>query len=61
MHCADSEAYGHAHPADALADPGPVIIGYDENAWAKVFDFTTATIPNSQCCAPSTPCASAVA
>ncbi|MBK8181268.1 MAG: DinB family protein [Planctomycetes bacterium] len=39
VHCADSEAYGHTRIRLMLADPKPVIIGYDENAWAKVFDY----------------------
>lgn len=39
VHCADSEAYGHTRIRLVLADPEPLVVGYDENAWARVFDY----------------------
>ncbi len=39
VHCADSEAYGHTRIRLVLAEKKPVIIGYDENVWAKVYDY----------------------
>lgn len=38
-HCADSEAYGHTRIRLVLAEPKPVIIGYDENVWARIYDY----------------------
>jgi len=34
-HCADSEAQSYARFRRLLAEPNPVIQGYDENMWAK--------------------------
>jgi len=39
VHCADSEAYSHTRIRLLLADPDPLIVGYDEAAWARVFDY----------------------
>lgn len=39
VHCADSEAYAHTRIRQLLADPKPLIVGYDENAWARTFDY----------------------
>jgi hypothetical protein len=39
VHCADSEAYGHTRIRLVLAEPEPLIVGYDENVWAKAFDY----------------------
>jgi hypothetical protein len=39
VHCADSEAYGHTRIRLLLAEPDPVIVGYDERAWARTFDY----------------------
>ncbi len=39
VHCADSEAYGHTRIRLMLAQPKPLIVGYDENVWAHAFDY----------------------
>jgi len=39
VHCADSEVYGHTRIRLVLAEPKPLIVGYDENLWARVFDY----------------------
>lgn len=39
VHCADSEAYGHTRIRLVLAEPEPLIVGYDEALWAKTFDY----------------------
>jgi hypothetical protein len=39
VHCADSEAYGHTRIRLVLAEREPLIVGYDENVWARVFDY----------------------
>ncbi|WP_243295798.1 DinB family protein [Geothrix mesophila] len=39
VHCADSETYGAIRIRLLLADPEPLIVGYDENAWAQRFDY----------------------
>ena len=39
VHCADSEAYGHTRIRLLLAEPTPLIVGYDGNLWARTFDY----------------------
>lgn len=39
VHCADSEAYGHTRIRMMLAEPKPLIVAYDENVWARIFDY----------------------
>lgn len=39
LHCADSETYGATRIHLVLAEPEPLIVGYDENAWARTFDY----------------------
>lgn len=39
VHCADSESYGSIRIRLLLAEAEPLIVGYDENAWAKRFDY----------------------
>ena len=39
VHCADSETYGAARIRLLLAEEEPLIVGYDENVWARVFDY----------------------
>ena len=39
VHCADSEAYAHTRIRLLLAEKEPLIVGYDENEWARVFDY----------------------
>ena len=39
VHCADSETYGATRIRLLLAEPEPLIVGCDENEWAKRFDY----------------------
>ncbi len=39
VHCADSEAYAAIRIRLLLAEPKPFIVGYDENLWARRFDY----------------------
>ena len=39
VHCADSEAYAHTRIRILLAEAEPLIVGYDENTWARTFDY----------------------
>lgn len=39
VHCADSEAYAHTRIRLLLAEPKPLIVGYDEAQWARSFDY----------------------
>lgn len=39
VHCADSEAYGHTRIRLVLGEAEPLIVGYDENVWARTFDY----------------------
>ena len=42
VHCADSETYAAIRIRLLLAEPDPLIIGYDENEWARCFDYQAA-------------------
>lgn len=42
VHCADSETYAAIRIRLLLADPEPLIVGYDENVWARRFDYANA-------------------
>ena len=39
VHSADSETYGATRIRLLLAEKEPLIVGYDENEWARVFDY----------------------
>jgi DinB superfamily len=39
VHCADSETYAAIRIRLLLAEPEPLIVGYDEAAWAQRFDY----------------------
>ncbi len=39
VHCADSETYAAIRIRLLLAEAEPLIVGYDENAWAQRFDY----------------------
>ena len=39
VHCADSEAYAAIRIRLLLAEPEPLIVGYDETVWAERFDY----------------------
>ena len=38
-HCADSEVNAYARLRYVLAEKEPVILGYDQDEWARVFDY----------------------
>ena len=48
-HCADSEAQSYARLRRLVAEPNPVIQGYDENLWAKdvTLGYTDLPVENS--------------
>jgi DinB superfamily len=48
-HCADSEAQSYARLRRLVAEPNPVIQGYDEGQWAKdaTLGYTTLPVENS--------------
>jgi len=39
VHCADSETNAHMRLRYLLAEPEPLIVGYDQDAWARVLDY----------------------
>jgi len=39
VHCADSETYAAIRIRLLLAEPEPLIVGYDENVWARRFYY----------------------
>ncbi|MBK9795335.1 MAG: DinB family protein [Holophagaceae bacterium] len=39
VHCADSETYSAIRIRLLLAEPEPLIVGYDEAVWARRFDY----------------------
>jgi hypothetical protein len=39
VHCADSETNAHGRIRYLVAEPEPLIVGYDEAAWAVVLDY----------------------
>src|SRR5450631_1163269 len=39
IHCADSETYAAIRIRLLLAEPEPLIVGYDEAIWAQRFDY----------------------
>lgn len=48
-HCADSEAQSYARLRRLIAEPNPIIQGYDEGLWAKdqTLGYTTLPVENS--------------
>jgi hypothetical protein len=48
-HCADSEAQSYARLRRLVAEPNPVIQGYDENLWARdvTLGYTDLPVENS--------------
>jgi len=42
VHCADSETYAAIRIRLLLAERDPLIVGYDENEWARRFDYHAA-------------------
>ena len=45
VHCADSETNAAARIRYLIAEPDPVILGYDEAEWARCFDYHRHPIP----------------
>lgn len=43
-HCADSETNSYARIRFLLAEPNPLIQGYDQDHWARHFDYHTAPL-----------------
>jgi hypothetical protein len=43
-HCADSETNSYARIRYLLAEPNPVIQGYDQEQWARDFDYHAAPL-----------------
>ena len=43
-HCADSETNGAVRLRYLLAEKDPVIVGYDQDAWARLFDYQSRPI-----------------
>lgn len=39
IHCADSESNAHGRIRTLVAEADPQILGYDQDLWAKVFDY----------------------
>jgi len=39
VHCADSETNGHGRLRFLLAEPKPVIQGYDQDRWSELLDY----------------------
>jgi len=39
IHCADSETYAATRIRLVVAEKEPLIVGYDEKVWPKVFDY----------------------
>jgi hypothetical protein len=42
LHCADAETYAAIRIRLLLAEEEPLIVGYDENVWARRFDYLAA-------------------
>lgn len=40
-HCADSETSGYLRIRMLAAEPSPLIIGYDQDRWATMFDYAS--------------------
>ena len=39
VHCADSETNAHMRIRYLLAEPDPLIVGYDQDVWARTLDY----------------------
>lgn len=45
VHCADSESNSYCRVRFLLAEPDPVIVGYDQERWARDFDYHALPLP----------------
>ncbi len=43
IHCADSETYAATRIRLLIAEPDPLIVGYDQETWARVFNYEAAS------------------
>jgi hypothetical protein len=39
LHCGDSEVYSHTRIRFVVAEKEPLVLGYDENRWARELDY----------------------
>ena len=39
LHCADSESHSHGRIRFLLAEPTPLIVGYDQDRWATTLEY----------------------
>ncbi len=39
LHCGDSETFAATRIRLLLAEPAPLIVGYDQDAWVRTFDY----------------------
>jgi hypothetical protein len=44
VHCADSETNAHMRIRYLVAEADPVIMGYDQAAWARILDYHALTL-----------------
>jgi len=44
VHCADSETYAATRLRLLVAEPSPLIVGYDQEGWARAFDYHTVPV-----------------
>jgi hypothetical protein len=47
VHCADSETYAATRIRLLVAEPEPLIVGYDQETWARLFDYESASVDSS--------------
>jgi len=47
VHCADSESNAALRIRYLLAEKDPLIVGYDQDAWARVFDYHSQSLEES--------------
>ncbi len=45
VHCADSETNAHMRLRYLLAEPEPLIVGYDQDRWARSLDYHSHPLP----------------
>jgi len=44
VHCADSECSAYLRIRFLVAEPGPMLMGYDQDAWATILDYHSRSI-----------------
>jgi hypothetical protein len=47
VHCADSETNAALRIRYLIAEKAPIIVGYDQDAWARVFDYQAQPLEES--------------